>query len=485
MKRTTTITITPLLHFASSLFFVVLLKSVLADSSYQEKKLLDLQSFQLKHLHHNALATCFSHKSSRKEDSTRLEIKHKDFCFKKSTDPYLRLKQRLILDTKQVQFLQSQIRKSISTKTQKQSDTRIPITSGTRLQILNYVITMNLGGKNMTVIVDTGSDLTWVQCQPCKSCYTQNEPLYNPTTSVTYRPIPCNSSDCRSFQDASGNPGPCGYRQSGCNYLVNYGDGSYTRGELGKERVILGKAMINKFVFGCGRSNKGLFGGASGLMGLGNSALSFVTQTSNQFGGVFSYCLPSSDLGDSGSLNLGGNYSMYKNVTPISYTKMVHSPGLSTFYMLNLTGIRVGGVGLNSTSFGQNGVLLDSGTVITRLPPSVYTALKAEFVKQFSGFPEAPAFSILDTCFNLSTYKEVNIPTVQMAFEGNAELNVHVNGIFYFVKPDASQICLAFASLMYEDEIAIIGNYQQQNLRVVYDTKQFVVGFAEEECSFD
>ncbi|KAL9224773.1 hypothetical protein vseg_000779 [Gypsophila vaccaria] len=464
---------------------VVLLNGVLVESLFEEKKVLNLEGFQWRHLHHNDIASCFSHKSTKKEDSTTLQIKHRDFCFKKITDPYLRQEERLILDNKQVQFLQSQIRKSTSDKTQTVSDTQIPITSGTRLQILNYVVTMNLGGKNMTVIVDTGSDLTWVQCLPCRSCYTQHEPLFNPTTSVTYRPIPCNSSDCQSFQDASGSPGPCGYRQSACNYVVNYGDGSYTRGELGKDQLKLGTASINNFVFGCGRSNKGLFGGASGLMGLGNSALSLITQTSNQFGGVFSYCLPSSDLGDSGSLTLGGNYSAYKNSTQISFTRMVHSPGLSTFYMLNLTGLSIGGVGLNSTNFGQNGVLLDSGTVITRLPPSVYTALKAEFVKQFSGFPVAPGFSILDTCFNLSTYKEVDIPTVKLQFEGNAELNVDVNGVFYFVKADASQTCLAFASLMYEDEIAIIGNYQQKNLRVVYDTKQSLVGFAEEECTFE
>ncbi|KAI7990227.1 DUF21 domain-containing protein [Camellia lanceoleosa] len=44
-----------------------------------------------------------------------------------------------------------------------------------------------------------------------------------------------------------------------------------------------------------GRNNRGLFGGASGLMGLGRSDLSLVSQTSGLFGGVFSYCLPSTD----------------------------------------------------------------------------------------------------------------------------------------------------------------------------------------------
>ncbi|KAJ6307511.1 hypothetical protein OIU76_017330 [Salix suchowensis] len=129
--------------------------------------------------------------------------------------------------------------------------------------------------------------------------------------------------------------------------------------------------------------------------------------------------------------------------------------------------------------------MIDSGTVISRLPPSIYQALKGEFVKQFSGFPSAPAFMILDTCFNLSGYQEVEIPNIKMHFEGNAELNVDVTGVFYFVKTDASQVCLAVASLSYENEVGIIGNYQQKNQRVIYDIKGSMLGFAAEACSFD
>lgn len=78
----------------------------------------------------------------------------------------------------------------------------------------------------------------------------------------------------------------------------------------------------------------------------------------------------------------------------------------------------------------------------------------------------------------------MNIPTIRMHFEGDAELNVDATGIFYFVKADASQACLAIASLSYEDEVPIIGNYQQRNIRVVYDTKDSKLGFAKETCSF-
>lgn len=194
--------------------------------------------------------------------------------------------------------------------------------------------------------------------------------------------------------------------------------------------------------------------------------------------------MPSTETDTSGSLILGGDSSIYKNSTPISYTKMVQNPQLPTFYFLNLTGITIGGVKLQATGFSKGGMMIDSGTVIARLPPSIYRALKTEFLKQFSGFPQASGFSILDTCFNLSGYQEVNIPTIRMQFEGNAELIVDLTGIFYFIKTDASQVCLALASLSSDDEIGIIGNYQQRNTRVVYDTKESKLGFAKETCSF-
>ncbi|PQQ17475.1 aspartyl protease family protein [Prunus yedoensis var. nudiflora] len=336
----------------------------------------------------------------------------------------------------------------------------------------------------MTVIVDTGSDLTWFQCQPCKLCYNQQEPLFNSSASPSYKSVLCNSSTFQALHFDTGNSGACGSNPTSCNYVVNYGDGSYTRGELGSDHLSLGATPVKNFVFGCGRNNKGLFRGASGLMGMGRSeSVSLVSQTSALFGGVFSYCLPTTEATASGSLIMGGDASIYKNSTPISYTRMVPNPELSTFYFLNLTGISIGGVALQAQSFASGGILIDSGTVISRLAPSVYKAVKAEFLKQFSGYPPALGFSILDTCFNLSAYQEVSIPT-KFHFEGNAVLNVDVTGVFYLVKTDASQICLALASLLYEDEISIIGNYQQKTQRVIYNTKDSKLGFAEESCSF-
>ncbi|URE34781.1 aspartic proteinase [Musa troglodytarum] len=385
----------------------------------------------------------------------------------------------LIADEARVSSLQSRISNKLP---QDSSGAQVPLVSGIKLQTLNYVATIGVGGKNMTVIVDTGSDLTWVQCKPCFYCYSQQDPLFEPSASPSYQYVPCNSTACYSLQAATGSAGVCGADWSTCSYAINYGDGSYSRGLLGRERIDVGGASIEGFTFGCGLRNHGLFGGTAGLMGLGRTQLSLVSQTTDRFGGVFSYCLPTRMLGSSGSLVLGDDPDAYKNSTPISYTRMLSDPQQAPFYFLNLTDMSVGGVALEAAGFSNGRILIDSGTVITRLVPSVYQALKAEFVKQFSGYPPAPSFSILDTCFDLSAYEEVNVPRLRLGFEGGAEMTVDVTGIFYFVKRDASQVCLAMASLQYEDQTGIIGNYQQKNQRVVYDTVASRIGFAEEAC---
>ncbi|CAN8240481.1 unnamed protein product [Cochlearia groenlandica] len=469
------------------LVILFLLLSCVVVHGVEEKKILSLHNNIWSTKNSNqALSSCFSHNlGKRRESSTTLEMKHREICSGKTIDWGKKLRRALVLDNLRVQSLQLRI-KAMTTE-QSVSDTQIPLTSGIKLQTLNYIVTVDLGGKNMSLIVDTGSDLTWVQCQPCKSCYNQQGPLYDPTNSSSYKTVLCNSSTCQDLVAATSSYGLCGGGISGikkttCDYVVNYGDGSYTRGDLGSESIQLGDTKVESFVFGCGKNNKGLFGGASGLMGLGRSSVSLVTQTLSTFSGVFSYCLPSLDDGASGTLSFGNDSSLYKNSTSVSYTPLVQNPQLSSFYILNLTGVSIGGVEIQASSLGR-GIIIDSGTVISRLPPSIYKAVKTEFVKQFNGYPSATGYSILDTCFNLTSYEDVSIPIIRMFFEDNAEIQVDVTGVFYFVKPDASLVCLALASLSYENEAGIIGNYQQKNQRVIYDTKQKKLGIAREICS--
>lgn len=450
----------------------------------EEKRVISLQKLELGQQKTRTSQRCLPQKSRREKGATILEVKHHSsgfLTFSTAEDKHANF---INADNARVSSIHFRVKNSGRSTRMNPSEAQIPLTSGAKLQTLNYIVSIKLGGNEVTVIADTGSDLTWVQCQPCSSCYNQQDPIFNPSTSKSYQPILCNSPTCTSVQIDTGISSFCGNDQSNCNYSFSYGDGSYTSGVLGWEQIDLAGTIIDGFVFGCGLSNHGLFGGASGLMGLGRTYLSLISQTMLQFGGVFSYCLPPTEYDSSGSLILGGDPSIFKNTTPVSYTRMIMDPPESPFYFLNLTGISIGAVALDAPEFYNSKVLIDSGTVITRLAPSMYKALRAEFLRQFSGYPAAPGFSILDTCFNLSGLREVSIPIMKFVFEGGVEVDVDINGVFYYVKEDASQVCLALASLTYENEVGIIGNYQQKNLRVVYDTLGSRMGFAEEPCGW-
>ncbi|KAI0511199.1 hypothetical protein KFK09_011824 [Dendrobium nobile] len=460
-----------------------LLFMVVGVAGKEEKIVLYLQKVGLGE--ERASQYCLPKRSRREKGATILEVKHHSSCSSSFSTTEEKLMKIIESDNSRISSLYNRIKNfdSGSPKTVL-SESQIPITSGAKLQTLNYIVSIKLGNNEMTVIVDTGSDLTWVQCQPCSSCYNQQDPIFNPSTSQSYQQIPCNSPTCSSVQIATGISSFCGSDQPSCNYSFSYGDGSHTSGVLGWEQIDLAGTIIDGFVFGCGQSNYGLFGGTSGLMGLGRTQLSLISQTILQFGGIFSYCLPPREYDSSGSLVLGGDPSIFKNNTPVSYTRMILDPPESPFYFVNLTGISIGAVAIQASGFYNGKVLIDSGTAITRLVPSIYIALRDEFMRQFSEYLVAPGYSILDTCFNLAGLREVSIPTMKFVFEGGVEVDVDVNGMFYYVKEDASQVCLALASLTYEDEVGIIGNYQQKNLRVIYDTLGSRLGFAEETCGW-
>ncbi|KAL6909698.1 hypothetical protein ACP4OV_001357 [Aristida adscensionis] len=95
-------------------------------------------------------------------------------------------------------------RASRSWRLQQDDGVRIPAQLGFAGGSQQYVVTVGLGTPAVpqTLLVDTGSTVTWVQCKPCNatsSCYPQKEPLFDPSMSSTYTAIPCDSQACRTL----------------------------------------------------------------------------------------------------------------------------------------------------------------------------------------------------------------------------------------------------------------------------------------------
>ncbi|KAF5790130.1 putative nepenthesin [Helianthus annuus] len=374
------------------------------------------------------------------------------------------------------------IRARLATKTGKKdilgSKATIPAKSGSTIGSGNYIVTVGLGtpAKQLSLIFDTGSDLTWTQCEPCaRSCYDQKEPIFAPSKSTTYSNISCTATQCSELTSATGNDPGCS--ASTCVYGIQYGDQSFSVGFFGKEKLTLtSKDVVNGFFFGCGQNNQGLFGGAAGLLGLGRDRLSIVSQTANKYRKVFSYCLPSRSS-STGYLTFGSSGVGRK----VKYTRL--SGSSRSFYGLTLTAITVGGTKLpiSPTVFQTSGIIIDSGTVITRLPPTAYSALSKAFKAQMKKYPLTRSLSILDTCYDLTNYQTVEIPKISVLWGGNTLVEIAPQGILY--ANGVSQVCLAFAPNGDDSDIGIFGNVQQKSLAVVYDVAGGRVGFAQGGCA--
>ncbi|PUZ61100.1 hypothetical protein GQ55_4G245000 [Panicum hallii var. hallii] len=352
----------------------------------------------------------------------------------------------------------------------------IPDTSGAYLGTLEFVVTVGFGtpARAYAVVFDTGSDVSWIQCQPCSGhCYKQHDPIFDPTKSATYAAVPCRNQECRAANGSCDGNGTC-------IYDVEYGDRSSTSGVLSHETLSLtSSSALHGFVFGCGEKNLGSFGDVDGLIGLGRGKLSLPSQAAAKLGATFSYCLPSHN-GTQGYLTIGS--------TPVSdkvtYTAMVQKPDYPSFYFVELVSIDIGGYVLPvpSTVFTSPGTLLDSGTILTYLPEEAYAALRDRFKFTMKQYKPAPAQDLLDTCYDFTGQRAIFIPAVSFKFSDGAVFDLDFFGILIF-PDDATAIgCLAFAARPQTMPFNIVGNTQQRSAEVIYDVAAEKIGFVPGSC---
>ncbi|KAL6844795.1 hypothetical protein ACP4OV_025454 [Aristida adscensionis] len=357
----------------------------------------------------------------------------------------------------------------------------LPAWRGTDLGTNNYVVSVGLGtpARRLSVEFDTGSDLLWVQCTPCTGCYEQRDPLFDPAESPTCSAVPCGSPECRKLDS----PG-CSSDQR-CRYEFANADGSYTGGDLVRDALTLTpRDGIPGFVFGCGHGDAGSFGETDGLVGLGRGALSLASQAAaaSKRGAGFSYCLPSS-AGAAGYLSLGGDAPANARFTAMT-TAARGGGAMPSLYYLDLVGITVGGeaVEVPAAVFAAAGTIIDSGTVISRLPASAYAALRSAFSRHMGDrYKRAPPLRTLDTCYDFTGVTTVRVPAVALVFAGGATVSLDAGGVLYVAS--ASQACLAFAANADETSIGILGNAQQKTLAVVHDVANQRIGFGANGCS--
>uniref|UniRef100_A0A1J3FXJ2 Protein ASPARTIC PROTEASE IN GUARD CELL 1 n=2 Tax=Noccaea caerulescens TaxID=107243 RepID=A0A1J3FXJ2_NOCCA len=363
--------------------------------------------------------------------------------------------------------------KPIATMYTTEEEIEAPLISGTTQGSGEYFTRLGIGNpaREVYMVLDTGSDVNWLQCAPCAECYHQTEPIFDPSSSSSYAPLSCDTQQCRALEVSQ-----C--RNATCLYEVSYGDGSYTVGDFATETLTIGSTSVQNVAIGCGHSNEGLFVGAAGLLGLGGGLLALPSQLNTT---TFSYCLVDRDSDSVSTVEFGSALPRDAVVAPL-----LRNHQLDTFYYLGLTGISVGGEMLQipMSSFemdesGNGGIIIDSGTAVTRLQTGIYNALRDAFVKGTTDLELASGVAMFDTCYNLAAKTTIEVPTVAFHFPGGKMLALPAKN--YMIPVDSvGTFCLAFAPTA--SSLAIIGNVQQQGTRVAFDLANSLIGFSTNNC---
>ncbi|XWS30918.1 hypothetical protein CRYUN_Cryun23aG0032500 [Craigia yunnanensis] len=351
--------------------------------------------------------------------------------------------------------------------------------------------------KHFSLILDTGSDLNWIQCVPCYDCFEQNGPYYDPKESSSFRNISCQDPRCHLVSSPDP-PQPFKAENQTCPYYYWYGDSSNTTGDFALETFTVnltspnGKSefiQVENVMFGCGHWNRGLFHGAAGLLGLGRGPLSFAFQLQSLYGHSFSYCLVdrNSDANVSSKLIFGEDKDLLSH-PDLNFTTLVAGKenSIDTFYYVQIKSVIVGGEVLNIpeetwqlSDDGAGGTIIDSGTTLSYFADPTFQIIKEAFVKKIKGYPVLKNFPFLDPCYNVSGVENVELPDFGIQFVDGALWNFPVENYFIWLEEDV--VCLAILGTP-RSALSIIGNYQQQNFHILYDTKKSRLGYAPMKC---
>jgi hypothetical protein len=388
-----------------------------------------------------------------------------------------------------------------------------------------YLVKLGIGTPQhlFSAAIDTATDLVWMQCQPCVSCYRQLDPVFNPRLSSSFAVVPCSSDTCglldehrhvvRTYSGTDDRTNPAHvhsltntcvcYRcrsedDDACQYTYRYSGNGMTKGTLAIDKLAVGSDVFHGVVFGCSDTSAGgPPAQASGLVGLGRGPLSLPSQLSVH---RFMYCLPPPMSRTRGKLVLGAGADAVRNMTDRVTITLSSSTRYPSYYYLNLDGIAVGdqtprtvvrratatappatGVGGSRGGGDANayGMIVDVASTISFLETSLYEELTEDLEQEIRLPRAAPSRRLgLDLCFILPEgvgMDRVYVPTVSLSFDGQW-LELERDRLFV---EDGRIMCLMVGKTR---GVSILGNFQQQNMHVLYNLRRGRITFAKGSC---
>ncbi|KAF8089160.1 hypothetical protein N665_0516s0018 [Sinapis alba] len=346
-----------------------------------------------------------------------------------------------------------------------------------------FLMNVSLGSPPFPImaIADTGSDLLWTQCKPCDDCYAQDDPLFDPKASSTYKDVSCSSKQCTALE----NQASCSTEDNKtCSYTLSYGDKSYTKGNVAADTLTLGSTdnrpvQLKNIVIGCGHNNAGTFSKkGSGIVGLGGGSVSLISQLGDSIDGKFSYCLvPLSSNDTTSKINFGTNAVVSGNG---SVSTPLITKSQATFYYLTLESVSVGSKNIkyplaSDSETGEGNIIIDSGTTLTIFTTEFYAELEDAVASSIDAERVNDPQNVLSLCYSATA--KPKFPVITMHFDG-ADVKLDSSNAFIQISEDL--VCFAFRG---DDQLAIYGNLSQMNFLVGYDTVSETVSFKHADCA--
>ncbi|KAI3960900.1 hypothetical protein MKW98_019101 [Papaver atlanticum] len=340
------------------------------------------------------------------------------------------------------------------------------------------------------LLVDTGSDVLWVNCINCNPRANQTQidglklKLYDPQRSSTSTKVSCGDAFCSHMNNGPG----CSSDGGSCGYHLEYADGSESAGYVVTDTILFDQVAGNHqttfasspITFGCGVQQSGNLvlpkGALDGLVGFGAATTSILSQlaSSGKVKKKFAHCLDGKRGG--GIFVMGGIVEPKLKTTPL----VAHQ----THYNVIMESIQVGDAVLNVSEllFGaadKKGAIIDSGTTLAYFPPAIFNPLRQLIIAS------QPNLSIqfgedFFECFEFNKSIDDSFPIVTFGFENSLQLNVFPHD--YLILNKDQSLCFGWQESMKSDEI-ILGDLVLTNKLVLYDLENQVLGLAEYNCS--
>ncbi|KAG6556379.1 hypothetical protein Mapa_002322 [Marchantia paleacea] len=349
--------------------------------------------------------------------------------------------------------------------------------------------------------IDTGSDLTWLQCNaPCSNCPETPHPLYNPMGANL---VDCKQPICSQLQ--RGGSFGCSSGGGQCDYEIQYGDSSSTTGVLLEDLVSLqltnGTLAQSNAMFGCSYDQQGSFAQSpsktDGLLSLSSASVAFPAQLAAHgiVKNVIAHCLAGG--------NHGGGYMFFGDeLVPswgMTWTPVVRKPYKENYYV-NVQKIQYG---FSTLDIGKdvlegNDFIFDSGTSYTYFVPEIYSAFVSAVQEglEGSGLERDTSDKTLPLCWRGKTpFRTVSeasryFQPVTLNFGTSwflaSRFMIFIPQAYLVITPQGN-VCMGIMDWSEtgsdaSEAVNIIGDISLRGHLVVYDNVEHQIGWMPSDC---